>query len=1128
MGRVTDTNGRPINLLDLPSNFSVLRDLTAADYYAPADSLLRAVVELPDNQADNVVAEFYRADGIGRFPSIFSIQESAAGYRVETLISPPRANVARIAYFRILENDIYGAWHLLGTSPAEMEETGLTPEQIASLLNIAENAQSIMDLAGRVTNLEANRATTTALGAEATARTEADATLQTNIDAKADQDALNTESNERVQADSNEATARQQGDANEASARSTADNTLTTADAAINALIVALTARVNANEVALANAADGGATFTVHSSFSSSTNYPFGDYLVDGQISYRVINPDGITGSTPTPTNSNYIVIYDGRTRTAAEITAEIQALVRDNIDFETAPSSTDEITAQAPSVRTVGLGFERVRTLITREEERVDGILNRETRSRELTIYNGSLNTRFDVGTHHSNPGVYLRNTVGTGLPSEISGNFRGIIWTFRPEESSNQREQILFGTLHGGVWMRSFSTSGGNLTPASWLRLSGTDAAAVAALIATALGAYTAPRRTDVRGSGSTGTELVNESAVRAAIEEAIQESGDGTTATIQARIWSNNVFASFTSQTNGQRTITLSADITAADSAVVWILGTVGSGADIVHTHWKFPAAALLAATANAPRKDGSVVIVQARASAARTIIITPEIIIPGEIADITPEQVFVINREVATAASGGGFAATQLFATSAAANYAASTPITLIAGENDITGATISAASSGNTRGQITLEPGMYLIECSAQTNDVLTSSGALGIQILNGSDILAQDIRQTDSAVTQEEPRTYNTPTAFRVFDVETTLTFQHYRDIAVVITDSEVSKTFSIAITRYEAASATASGETSQAQAPEGGEPFLNHDAIIPSGTVGFQQYEILDVVDVTEGTEDNHTFSGTYTLRRDVGSANNGNGQFIPAWRNIATAGNHQFTGEDILPSDIAHQFISGQGFERTLPITLNNTGIAPTSTTIGGFPIVAGRRYFILTAYGTNGSGTTYPQMIGQARANRFADDYRHPNGTYDVMRGLPWPQETDTLTSARNYFDGDRILDSEIYHTARLLIHNTAGNALAFADVDLIELQRHLKLDTSADINELGADTVMLTMVSATQECHASIGRNSSYQQRPRFTIGLNFFTDEDNPSAALGVVITDVVHTGGLLLTIRGIQ
>ena len=989
-------------------------------------------------------------------------------------------------------------WRII-SSNADSND-GITPQQAQQIL---DNAAAITELAGRVSDLEGNRATTTALEAETT---------------------------NRENADSTERSARETADTNEASARAAADNTLTTADATINALIVTLTSRVAANEQALANAADGGASFTVHSSFSSSTMYPFGDYIVHGSISYRVANSDGITGSAPSPTNSNYIVIYDGRTRTAAEITAEIQALVRDNIDFETAPSSTDEITAQAPSVRTVGLGFERVRTLITREEERVDGILNRETRSRELTIYNGSLNTRFDVGTHHSNPGVYLRNTVGTGLPSEISGNFRGIIWTFRPEESSNQREQILFGTLHGGVWMRSFSTSGGNLTPASWLRLSGTDAAAVGEQIATALGVYTAPRRTDVRGSGSTGTELVNESAVRAAIEEAIQESGDGTTATIQARIWSNNLFASFTSQTNGQRTISLSADITAADSAVVWILGTVGSGADIVHTHWKFPAAALLAASANAPRKDGSVVIVQARASAARTIIITPEIIIPGEIADITPEQVFVINREVATAASGGGFAATQLFATSAAADYVASTPITLIAGENDITGATISATSSGDARGQITLEPGMYLLEFSALTNDVNDNSIAHGIQIFNGSDILAQDIQQTDSSSSGEEPRTYNTPTAFRVFDAETTLTFQHYRDAAGagVSAITEIGKTFSIAITRYEAAAATASGETSQAQAPEGGEPFLNHDAIIPSGTVGFQQYEILDVVDVTEGTEDNHTFSGTYTLRRDVGSANNGNGQFIPAWRNIATAGNHQFTGEDILPADIAHQFVSGQGFVRTLPITLNNTGIAPTSTTIGGFPIVAGRRYFILTAYGTNGSGTTYPQMIGQARANRFADDYRHPNGTYDVMRGLPWPQETDTLTSARNYFDGDRILDSEIYHTARLLIHNTAGNALAFADVDLIELQRHLKLDTSADINELGADTVMLTMVSATQECHASIGRNSSYQQRPRFTIGLNFFTDEDNPSAALGVVITDVVHTGGLLLTIRGIQ
>ena len=1107
MGRVTDTNGRPINLLDLPSNFSVLRDLTAADYYAPADSLLRAVVELPDNQADNVVAEFYRADGIGRFPSIFSIQESAAGYRVETLISPPRTDVARIAYFRILENDIYGAWHLLGTSPAEMEETGLTPEQIASLLNIAENAQSIMDLAERVTNLEGNRATTTALEAETT---------------------------NRENADSTERSARETADTNEASARSAADNTLTTADATINALIVTLTSRVAANEQALANAADGGATFTVHSSFSSSTNYPFGDYIVDGQISYRVINPDGITGSAPSPTNSNYIVIYDGRTRTAAEITAEIQALVRDNIDFETAPSSTDEITAQAPSVRTVGLGFERVRTLITREEERVDGILNRETRSRELTIYNGSLNTRFDVGTHHSNPGVYLRNTVGTGLPSEISGNFRGIIWTFRPEESSNQREQILFGTLHGGVWMRSFSTSGGNLTPASWLRLSGTDAAAVGALIATALGAYTAPRRTDVRGSGSTGTELVNESAVRAAIEEAIQESGDGTTATIQARIWSNNLFASFTSQTNGQRTITLSADITAADSAVVWILGTVGSGADIVHTHWKFPAAALLAATASAPEKDGSVVLVQARASAARTIIITPEIIIPGEIADITPEQVFVINREVATAAGGGGFAVSQLFATSAAADYVASTPITLIAGDNDITGASVSVASSGNTRGRITLEPGIYQIEFSA-LEDLAASGGgffATGVQVLNGDDIIAEDRRQTDSVTGGEEPRSLAIPPALRIFVAETVLTFRYFTTTGATNT-AIISEDFfaKIAITRYEAAAA-ADGETATTTSPtipDGGENFLNEAGVIPSATLGNQQFEILAVVDVTDGIVNNSEFIVNITATRNIQAANNGSGSFTFGYRRLVSGGsdNTLLAGSSVGPATAEdgtsfNQITHSPPFSRAFPFTEDMTFIAPSTTTTGGFSLTAGRRYIMLLAYGTNGSGSVIPQMIYTAIGTRFPDSYRHPSGLQDLLRNYPWPQDGDDLDALQPvYFDGDRLFNTQVHKRLTFRLESIHG-AKAEGGLLSTSLQPHFKQLSDADIRAVDGDTALFTMTNTGQFVALRVGRNTSSAQVPRFTIGVNFFGDANTPHIARGFVVVLRNHTGVLTL------
>ena len=1014
-------------------------------------------------------------------------------------------------------------WRII-SSNADSND-GVTPEQAQGIL---DNAAAISAVAGTVNLIINDYATRNELVAEAQRLRDEDASLRTD---KADQVALNAEFSARVLADDQESGARQQADAAEASARFTADNTLTTADATINALIVALTARVAANEQALANAADGGASFSVHSSFSSLTNYPFGDYIVDGQISYRVINPLGIAGSTPTPTNSNYIVIYDGRTRTAAEITAEIQALVRDNIDFETAPSSTDEITAQAPSVRTVGLGFERVRTLITREEERVDGILNRETRSRELTIYNGSLNTRFDVGTHHSNPGVYLRNTVGTGLPSEISGNFRGIIWTFRPEESSNQREQILFGTLHGGVWMRSFSTSGGNLTPASWLRLSGTDAAAVAALIATALGAYTAPRRTDVRGSGSTGTELVNESAVRAAIEEAIQESGDGTTATIQARIWTDNIFASFTSQTNGQRTITLSADITAADSAVVWILGTVGSGADIVHTHWKFPAAALLAATANAPRKDGSVVIVQARASAARTIIITPEIIIPGEIADITPEQVFVINREVATAASGGGFAASQLFATSAAASYAASTPITLIAGDNDITGASVSVASSGNTRGQITLDPGMYLIEFSATTDDIISNQGTFGIQIFNGSDILAQDIRQTDSGSPEEEPRTYHTPTAFRIFDVETTLTFQHYRDSQANVAVIEEDKTFSIVITRYEAAAA-ADGETATTTSPtipDGGENFLNEAGVIPSATLGNQQFEILAVVDVTDGIVNNSEFIVNITATRNIQAANNGSGSFTFGYRRLVSGGsdNTLLAGSSVGPATAEdgtsfNQITHSPPFSRAFPFTEDMTFIAPSTTTTGGFSLTAGRRYIMLLAYGTNGSGSVIPQMIYTAIGTRFPDSYRHPSGLQDLLRNYPWPQDGDDLAALQPvYFDGDRLFNTQVHKRLTLRLDSIHG-AKAEGGLLSTSLQPHFKQLSDADIRAVDEDTVLFTMTNTGQFVALRVGRNTSSAQVPRFTIGVNFFGDANTPHIARGFVVVLRNHTGVLTL------
>ena len=962
-------------------------------------------------------------------------------------------------------------WRII-SSNADSND-GITPQQAQDIL---DNAAAITELADRVSDLEGNRATTTALEAETT---------------------------NRENADSTERSARETADTNEASARAAADNTLTTADATINALIVALTARVNANEVALGNVADGGASFAVHSSFSSLTNYPFGDYIVDGQISYRVINPDGIAGSAPSPTNSNYIVIYDGRTRTAAEITAEIQALVDNATDYANAGRAiTDLITGRAPSGARFGIV---VATLLERlgvADENISDLSQNRLKSGGVPRTESNLNERTGTSlNHHTRHGSFVILSDLTGLPTAEPAGFRGLLLTIQEEETT-ARQQFLFSALQGRIYSRRFVLGTAALSPNSW-------------------------QREDLGGlSQETIEGLINDAI--AAIPS--NSGGDGTGATIQARIWSNNVFASFTSQTNGQRTITLSADITAADSAVVWILGTVGSGADIVHSHWKFPAAALLAATANAPEKDGSVVIVQARASAARTIIITPEIIIPGEIADITPEQVFVINREVATAASGGGFAATQLFASSAAANYGVSTPITLIAGNNDINGASVSVASSGDARGRITLEPGMYLIEFSATTDDLTSAGGTLGIQIFNGSDILVQDIRQTDSSTSAEEPKTYSTPTAFRVFDAETTLTFQHYRDIGATPPISEENKSFSITITRYE--TAAADGETATTTSPtipDGGENFLNEAGVIPSATLGNQQFEILAVVDVTDGIVNNSEFIVNITATRNIQAANNGSGSFTFGYRRLVSGGsdNTLLAGSSVGPATAEdgtsfNQITHSPPFSRAFPFTEDMTFIAPSTTTTGGFSLTAGRRYIMLLAYGTNGSGSVIPQMIYTAIGTRFPDSYRHPSGLQDLLRNYPWPQDGDDLDALQPvYFDGDRLFNTQIHKRLTFRLESIHG-AKAEGGLLSTSLQPHFKQLSDADIRAVDGDTALFTMTNTGQFVALRVGRNTSSAQVPRFTIGVNFFGDANTPHIARGFVVVLRNHTGVLTL------